>query len=214
MAIQPCRDATTCAALQHVLTSDIVIATSPNAVRAAARLMPLRARPDTCWLAVGAGTQRSLRRLGIAAEAPVRMDSEGLLALPALTEVRDRHIGLITAPGGRDHLMPALRARGARVCRADVYRRIALPLADRQRTRLEAVLAHPERIVLLLSSGEALSALLTQIRHPHLHDIAVVAASTRLADIARAAGFSRIVTATDPRPASLLRSATQLAAST
>ena len=43
--------------LQAALAADIVLFTSPNAVRAAAALHALKARRGQVWLAVGAGTR-------------------------------------------------------------------------------------------------------------------------------------------------------------
>lgn len=209
LAIAPLGDAETRRALDAALTADLLLWTSPNAVRAAAMLLPLAPRRRQPWLAVGAGTQRALARAGIAADAPVRMDSEGLLALPALADVRGRQIGLITAPGGRGLLAPALAARGARVLRANVYARQPIPLSARQRAALELALRQPARVLLAVSSGEALAALLAQVDAATLRRVAVVAASTRLAEAARATGFSRIATATSARPAALLQAAAQ-----
>src|SRR5688572_24109224 len=84
-----------------------------EAVRAAQALEPIRRRSGQSVCAVGAGTAAALRRAGIAdVQSPARMDSEGLLALPALQDVRGRDVGLVTAPGGRGEITPALRARG------------------------------------------------------------------------------------------------------
>lgn len=47
------------------------------------------------------------------------MDSEGLLALPALAQVQGKAHGLITGQGGRG-LQPALEARGAQGRRLSV----------------------------------------------------------------------------------------------
>lgn len=193
--------------LAAALAADIVLCTSPNAVHAAAALAPLRARGGQQWLAVGAGTQRALARNGIDAMAPARMDSEGLLGLPQLADVRDKHIGLVTAPGGRGVLAPALAARGATVLRANVYARRVVALSQSQRAALGEALRTPARVLLAVSSSEALDALLAQLPAAGLRDIAVVAASARLADAARAAGFTRIAQATDARPGALLRAA-------
>lgn len=193
--------------LAAALGADIVLFTSPNAVRAAAALAPLHARRGQPWLAVGAGTRRALARCGIAAVAPARMDSEGLLGLPQLADVRGKRIGLVTAPGGRGVLAPTLAARGATVRRADVYMRRSVALSPAQRAALDDAARDPGRVLLALSSGEALDALLAQVPARGLRDIAVVAASARLGDAARAAGFTRIAVATDARPAALLRAA-------
>ncbi len=197
-------------ALEHALAADITIWTSPNAVRAAAALQSLQARPGQAWLAVGSGTRRALQRAGIAARAPSRMDSEGLLAMPELQDIRARSIGLVTAPGGRGMLAPALAERGAQVVRADVYARRSITFTTRALAALDAALASPQRVLLILSSHDALQRLLTagqSGKHAALAGIAVVAASQRLADIAREAGFQRITVATSATPGALLQAA-------
>ena len=114
-------DAITRATLAEALSATRVIVTSPAAARAANALSPLHTHADATWLAVGAGTALALRRAGIQqAASPARMDSEGLLALPALQHVSGMTIGVLTAPGGRDRIVPTLQARGAHVIRADV----------------------------------------------------------------------------------------------
>lgn len=96
------------------------------------------------------------------------------------------------------------------VLRADVYARVPQPLPPKRLDALAAVLADPRQVLLPVSSGEALQHVLvglpSPLRKPFAR-IAVVAASARLADVARAAGFRRIAIATDARPASLLRAA-------
>lgn len=209
-AIETHDDAATRASLQHALRADDVLYTSPNAVAAAAALQSLKPRRGQTVLAVGGGTRRALRRLGIDAQSPARMDSEGLLAMPQLADVARRRVGLVTGAGGRDLLAPALRRRGAEVLRVDVYARTALPPSPRALEMLRGALADPRHLLLPLSSGEALQQLLSALpdalREPFAR-IAVVAASTRLADVAREAGFHRIAVADDARPASLLRAA-------
>lgn len=192
-------------ALAAALAADVVVFTSPNAVRAAAALMRLHPRRGQPWLAVGSGTRHALQRRGINAQAPARMDSEGLLALPALADVDGRTLGLVTAPGGRDRLAPVLRARGAQVRRADVYARVPVALGARPLAALAAALDRPQQVLLALSSGEALAALLAQVDDPRLRSVAVAAASPRLADAAHAAGFTRVALASSARPAALLR---------
>lgn len=209
-AIETRADAATRAALAQALGAEVVLYTSPNAVAAAAAIRAPKASRGQQVLAVGSGTRRALHRLGVAADAPGRMDSEGLLAMPQLAAVASRRIGLVAGAGGRDRLAPALRLRGAVVLRADVYARVPLPLPPKRLDALAAVLADPRQVLLPVSSGEALQHVLVglpaPLRKPFAR-IAVVAASARLADVARAAGFRRIAIATDARPAALLRAA-------
>ena len=201
------------AMLEQALAADRVMFTSPAAVRAAAALHPLRARPGQGWFAVGSGTASALRRAGVAeVAAPARMDSEGLLALPGLLRLQDSTIGLVTAPGGRGTLPPALQARGAVVIRADVYRRVAvLPPAR----ALAAVQALTAPAVLAVSSGEALALVLDTLPPgviAHLRTLPVVAASERLVVLAEEAGFSPCRQARSARPADMMETAARLMA--
>ncbi|GAB3344990.1 uroporphyrinogen-III synthase [Lysobacter tyrosinilyticus] len=191
--------------LRTALAAPRVVFTSPAAVRAASALQPLAAMRAQQWCAVGAGTAAALRRAGVAeVAAPARMDSEGLLALPALQQVTGLDIGLVTAPGGRGEITPVLQARGARVLRADVYAREAVALTPRALRHLADVDAP---LALALSSGEALQHVLealpaelaAKLRHAH-----VAAASERLRSLAREHGFTDVDLAAGPRPAQLL----------
>jgi uroporphyrinogen-III synthase len=207
-------DAATRTALRQAMAAPRVLATSPAAVRGARALQALRARPSQQWFAVGSGTAAALRRAGIADVAtPARMDSEGLLALPGLRAVRGTDIGMLTAPGGRGRIAPALRRRGARVIRADVYARTPVPPATRAVATLCAL---PAPAWLLLGSGEALAHLLDALPGEAiacLRRSRVVAASPRLAELAHVHGFARIVVAANARPGALLDAAAHAAAS-
>jgi len=204
----PLDDAATRKALRTALEADVVVFTSPAAVRAARALRTLRARRGQAWCAVGSGTAAALRRAGVAeVQVPARMDSEGLLALPALSDVAGVCIGLVTAPGGRDALTPALQARGADVRRADVYRREPLAPTPQAIAALRALRALDAPAWLALSSGEALTHLRATLRADGaavLRRARVVAASERLATLAHAEGFARVVRAAGPRPADLV----------
>ena len=196
--------------LRDALAADIVIATSPAAVRAASALHALRKRRGQAWCAVGSGTATALRRAGIDdVVAPSRMDSEGLLALDELRGVRGRSIGLLTAPGGRGVIAPTLRKRGAKVLRADVYRRVEVALSPVALARLRALRTKPW---LALGSGEALQLALTRLPADlagKLRKADVAAASERLAQAARDAGFrGRVVTAASARPRDLVAAMT------
>lgn len=194
--------------LQRALHAEYVLFTSPAAVRFAHRLQSLKAAAGQTWLAVGSGTALALRRAGVTnVRAPVRMDSEGLLALRELQEVRGREIGLVTAPEGRDLLATTLTQRGAHLLRADVYRRepIALPVPA-----LETLRAMSAPACLLLSSGGALAHVLERIPAdlaPRLRETTVIAASARLMQQAQDTGFPNAVLAAGPRPAQMLSAA-------
>lgn len=196
-------DAATRAALGAALASPVVVFTSPAAVRAAHRLQPLRRPAAAQWLAVGAGSANALRRAGVdQVQQPTRMDSEGLLAMPALAAAQ--RIGLVTAPGGRGMLAPALVRRGGQVLRADVYDRVPRALSAPLLARLVA-LTGPS--ALAITSAEALEHVLAQLPTEVLarwRARPAVVASARLAALARGHGFGDIVQAAGPRPAQLL----------
>lgn len=198
-------DADTRRALRGALAAEKIIATSPAAVRAAATLAPLRARRGQAWYAIGTATAAALRRAGVGEVcAPERMDSEGLLALPTLQDLAGCRIGLLTAPGGRDRLAPALAARGAQVLRADVYARVPTTPGAAVLARLRAI---DGPLVLPVSSGEALQRILAAVPDDvaaRLRTARVIAASARLAALARDAGCHDVRVATGPRPAQLL----------
>ena len=96
---------------------------------------------------------------------------------------------------------------GADLRRADVYARVPTPPSP---SRIARLLAVPAPWLLPLSSGEALQRTLDALPPAsvaRLREARVLAASARLADLARDAGFAHIEQATDARPASLLAAA-------
>ena len=142
---------------------------------------------------------------GLLAEEFDLLKAHRALALPALAAARE--VGLVTAPGGRGMLTPALEARGATVMRADVYDRVPLPLAT---AAIDRLLALDAPAALALSSGEALQQVLAQLPAPaaaSLRRTTAVAASERLAALARASGWSQVVVAGSPRPGALAAAA-------
>ncbi len=179
------------AALRDGLTSELVIFSSPAAVRHAAGLAPLRT--GAVVLAVGQGTARALRRHGVPEPlAPSRQDSEGLLEHPLLQDLGDRRVTLVGAPGGRGILRGQLAARGARLREVQVYRRVP-PRLDRR--HVTAVLGLPRSARVLLSSREALQnlcRLLPPLALARLCAATAVVSSERLAVAARDAGFTRV----------------------
>ena len=201
--IVPRGDAAARDALDAAYATGRVVFTSPAAVAAAKALAPLPASLHA--LAVGAGTADTLRRAGVHhVEHPQRMDSDGLLALPALRDVDGHAIGLVTAPGGRDAIEPALRARGARVMRVDVYAREPVAPSPRALARLRAL---DGPLAIAASSAEALQGVLARVDAPtraRLQAARVLAASPRIAAAARALGVDDVVPAEGPRPAQLV----------
>ncbi len=105
---------------------DLAIFVSRNAVRSALALLAGQPWPARLKIAaVGRGSREELERSGFAeVVAPAaQSDSESLLALPALADVKGRRIVIFRGDGGRELLGEELRKRGARVEYAACYRR-------------------------------------------------------------------------------------------
>ena len=198
------------AALRAALDAPRVLFTSPVAVRVAAAMLEFRPRTDQAWIAVGSGTALALRHAGVeCAQSPARMDSEGLLELPLLQDLAGTDVGLVTAPEGRDFLGAALRGRGARLLRADVYARVPIALSPFAMRRLRALQAPA---FLALTSEGALRHVLEQAPadvQARLRAAPTMAASERLQRIAREAGFAEVEVAEGPHPRQILAAMTR-----
>lgn len=170
------------AALRSHGDADLWIFTSANAVEGAASLhaehWPSR------LLALGQGSARALARHGHVALAPEGGRSEDLLQWPELKAVQGQRILIVTGEGGRTLLADTLRARGATVSLACCYRRERIAYAP---AAVAQQLANSE--VLVLTSGEALEALLALAPVEKLAALALLLPSPRVAAAARSAGF-------------------------
>lgn len=185
-----------------------VIFSSPAAVRFASGRVVW---PDAAVIvAVGLATATALRRRGPGpVQMPVRQDSEGLLALPALQQVSGMRIALIGAADGRGLIARQLAARGAQISELHVYQRLAPRLDRRHRDALENL---PTRACVLLSSVAALhylQAALPDRLWARLCAATAVVSSERVGAAALAAGFSRLANARSALAVDLLQAAAQ-----
>lgn len=122
------------AVLAGLSTVDLVVFVSPNAVERAFELL------DTPWpagmpvAAVGEGTAAVLRRhlgetgVGAGARAVIvpaeGADSDALLAMPELQDLRGKRVVICRGEGGRELLAEGLVLRGAQASYAECYRRV------------------------------------------------------------------------------------------
>jgi len=195
LTIEPPRD--TAARTQfpdQVRASQIVIFISSNAVEQALAQLPPIAWPRGLLLgAVGEGTARALRdgfQRGPDLVPPERFDSEGLLALPTLQAVAGKRILIVRGEGGRELLADSLRARGAAVEYAEVYRR-ACP--GQVPAEARAALVQDQIDIVTATSAEALRNLLEmagELADP-LRALPLVVVSERMAREAKELGFRR-----------------------
>lgn len=172
---------------------DAVVFVSPTAVARGADWVSAGA----IALAVGQGTRAELVKRGARnVLAPASgADSEALLALPQLQEVRGKRIAIVRGEGGRALLGDTLLARGAGVEYVECYRR-ARPQADVspllsawQAGRIHAVTMHSaealDNLLALLGTGGARRLRETPVFVPH----------ARVAERAAGAGITEVLTA-------------------
>nr|MBP6683708.1 uroporphyrinogen-III synthase [Halioglobus sp.] len=158
------------------------------------------------WYAVGEATAGELSAHGVSVLSPAtEMTSEGLLALPQLQAVAGQRVLIVKGEGGRATLADSLGRRGARVEELACYRRIPPDLASGE---LAQKLSQWAIGVVLISSGEGLAnllALLSPAETTKFADITLLVPSPRVAQMARAAGFSRVITAENASDSAMLR---------
>ena len=151
-----------------------------------ARLIGNHGLLSTCY-AVGDATQSKLAEHGIKARSANEPGSESLLRamlpLPPLQSVL-----LVTGEGGRTLIEDTLRAANHLVTRCEVYRRRSV--VDAGLTRL--VEAHGINRV-LITSVQALEALVQSLELTVYEGLTVVAVSERIANVASNFGFPKVV---------------------
>ncbi|WP_456379682.1 uroporphyrinogen-III synthase [Thiolapillus sp.] len=117
---QPAREA-----FSTISANSLLIFVSVNAVVHAFPLLPDELPLDLQIAAIGAATAAALEERGLSATLvpEQRFDSEGLLALDALSDMRGRQAIIVRGRGGRGLLKQELEKRGAEVAYAEVYER-------------------------------------------------------------------------------------------
>tara|TARA_B100000700_G_scaffold326091_1_gene436658 strand:+ start:994 stop:1827 length:834 start_codon:yes stop_codon:yes gene_type:complete len=124
--------------------------------------------------------------------------SEALLALPSLQVLNEQKVLVVAGEGGRPLLADTLAARGARLTRLAVYRRVLLtPEASMQQR-----LATGDYAALVVSSGEILEHLAGWCQPAALNQPLIVS-SQRLATLAGSLGFANCRVAAGATPVAL-----------
>ena len=175
---------------------DWAIFISPNAVEKAVNLIHARRDlPGTLKLAtIGKGSAKALQKM---IHRPPdlcpkdQFNSEALLAMPELQNVRGQRIVIFRGDGGREYLADTLRARGAHVEYANTYRR-ARPNADID--QLQRQWARDGIDVITISSGDGLRNLFDMVGNlaqNWLRQTQLVVVNERLVGLVNELGFAR-----------------------
>jgi uroporphyrinogen-III synthase len=148
------------------------------------------------WYTVGAASAEKLAAWGIAVKQPqTEMNSEGLLALPALLSVAGERVLIVKGEGGRTQLRDVLTERGARVEQLCVYQRILPSLTGAE---LATTLNENTFAALVITSGEGLHNMLSLLpgnEQSSLREIPLIVPGQRVAKLAEDRGFRSVYTA-------------------
>jgi uroporphyrinogen-III synthase len=186
----------------RLATFDLAIFVSRNAVRSALDLLRGEPWPSALKVAtVGQGSREELESRGFnAIAAPAaRSDSEALLALPELADVKGRRIVIFRGDAGRQLLGDELAKRGASVEYAACYRRLRPAGGD-----LPAIWARGVDAV-ALSSAEGLENFIAMLGLGAVQKLAAVPLFVPHERVAREAalrGLTRVIVA-GPRDAEM-----------
>ena len=192
--------------LKSALACDHIIVTSPAAARFAGQSPVFTATQKSHWFALGEGSAAVLKKIGI---SNISMPSEGsnsesLLAMPALQNLQGKTIGLITAPGGRGIIEPALIDRGALVQVAFMYQRKIIPIAAEE---IEAIANLHKPFAVLCSSHEIFNSfwqqLNTELKEKMQSGLWIVS-SARLQSLLQHAGVLNTTISASPQPDAML----------
>lgn len=205
---------------QHILDLDLfqkVIFVSPNAVHIGYDWIDQywpQLPTGIDWFAIGKQSSTTLNNYGIDAyHSPLGYDSEALLSCEMLHDIADEKILIMRGEGGREKLAIELRARGAEVSYAELYRRERPEYSEEE---IANALYTQSLDAILISSGAGLHNLLQiangqgkkfstdSLLHCHL-----VVPSERIKQDAELAGFTKIITAAGPDDQSMINALLQ-----
>ncbi|QIK36991.1 uroporphyrinogen-III synthase [Caldichromatium japonicum] len=211
IAIEPTRDAQ--AAVRLAEPWDLMYFVSPNAVDQAIALVGEGTWPRVKWIAaVGRGTARMLETAGRAPDLVPneRYDSESLLAMPELADMRGRRVLIVRGEGGRELFAQAMRERGAEVFFAEVYRRVrpavdSAPLIARWQDEVQLAIATSDEVLINLVE------LIGQKGRAQLLATSLVVIAERTAQTAHGLGFATVRVAARADDTAILESLIDLA---
>lgn len=194
--------------IEQLDSYDMAIFISANAVHHALRVVGgKRDFPENVKLvAIGNATRKALEEAGLTVSiVPThQFDSEALLALPQMMQVKGKRILIFRGKGGRELLKDTLQSRGAHIDYAELYRR-TLPAF-----KVEELGQYWEQNaidIVTVTSNQALDNLFEIIGKTSKDDLLktpLVVISQRMLQHAREKGFQKIMVAEQANDESVL----------
>ena len=198
----PDNDTAVIEGLKKLSQTDMTIFVSPNAVSFGFDLLQRRGlalSAHTQVFAIGPGTARQLTLRGVDVDGVPqgRYDSEALLALPALQNIRGLSVLIIRGLAGRETLAQTLAQRGATVSHLPCYRRTR---PDRVDVKVMERWRDTGFDVVVLTSASAanhLWSILAGNSGTLLGETALVVSSERISTHCRSLGFTGTIEVAD-----------------
>ncbi|GAA4093989.1 uroporphyrinogen-III synthase [Zhongshania borealis] len=152
--------------------------------------------------AIGQATAAALaaRDIDVQLADDVAMNSESLLATPALQHLQGQKVLIVRGLGGREYLAEQISARGAQVDYAECYQRKSPELDSRQ---FHALLLQNNINIVCVNSGETLHYFSTLLAELALN-YTVLVPGERVARLAESLGFTQIIQAENAGTAATL----------
>lgn len=174
--------------ISHLELADLAIFISPSAVQYGMAAIRERGRLPEKVAAVGSGSAKALRELGVneVIVPDVRFDSEGLLAHPELQAIDGWRVMIFRGDGGRELLGDMLTARGATIEYVTCY------LRSKPQLPVSSLL---DADVITVTSSEALSHLSQMLDvqgQNKLRNTPLFVPHPRIAELARSQGWGDV----------------------
>ena len=203
----PANEAAVRRALDHLADYDLALFVSPNAVHATAERLPADWPASTVIGAVGASTRDAAAAelpgagaaLIVAPDDGDESGSEGFWRAWQATGRHARRVLLLRAASGRDWIIDQFRSADAAVDALAVYDRAPHILPEGERARLRGWMSRGAAPVTIVSSAEAVGAILEQVCRvadaaAWLQRGTAIATHPRVAQRLQAAGFATVET--------------------
>lgn len=197
---QPMFDYQANASAEHVkqllllIQRPIVIFISAAAVEFAEKALPINAWFADTIISVGQATQKTLSAFNVESICPQQYNSEGILSLPELKDVKNKNVIIVRGNGGRELIAQTLKSRGANVHYIESYRRVSRVFSDNPLQQWREQLIN----CIVITSNDLLESivqLLDDSDQYWLNTCLWVVASERIADHAKKLGLHHVVNA-------------------